>query len=88
VLLVAAVAYNVLQRLIVTRGGADARVVASLERDYKGKLSPVFYACGVAVSFWRPWVAGCVYVVVALGWFIPDRRIERVVREGEAGGQR
>jgi uncharacterized membrane protein len=85
VLLVAAVAYNVLQRLIVTRGGADPRVVASLDRDYKGKLSPVFYAAGVAVSFWRPWLAGCVYLLVALAWLIPDRRIERVVIEADAG---
>src|SRR3954465_5605438 len=46
VLLVAAVAYTILQRQIVTRGGADARVVASLQHDWKGKLSPVFYACG------------------------------------------
>jgi len=83
VLLAAAVAYNVLQRLIVTRGGADARVVASLRRDYKGKVSPVFYAAGVAASFWQPWVAGCVYVGVALVWLIPDRRIERAVSEGE-----
>jgi uncharacterized membrane protein len=84
VLLAAAVAYNVLQRLIVSRGGADARVVASLARDWKGKLSPVLYAAGVAASFWRPWAAGCVYVGVALVWLIPDRRIERAVSEGES----
>jgi uncharacterized membrane protein len=88
VLLVAAIAYSVLQRLIVTRGGADDRVAASLARDWKGKLSPVFYALGIALSFFRPWAAGCVYVAVALAWFIPDRRIGRVVNEAEATGRR
>jgi uncharacterized membrane protein len=84
VLLCAAIAYAVLQRLIVTRGGVDARVIASLARDWKGKLSPVFYACGVAASFFLPWLGGCVYLVVALMWLIPDRRIERVVSATEA----
>jgi uncharacterized membrane protein len=79
VLLAAAVAYNVLQRLIVTRGGVDGRVVAALREDYKGKLSPVPYGVGVGVSFLWPWVAWCLYVGVALVWLIPDRRIERAV---------
>jgi uncharacterized membrane protein len=84
VLVLAAVAYNVLQRLVVGRGGADARVAASLDRDWKGKLSPVLYTAGIAASFWRPWLAGSIYVLVALMWLIPDRRIERVIAELES----
>src|SRR3954467_9517709 len=75
VLLAAAIAYKVLQHLIVTRSGVDARVAESLSRDWKGRLSPLLYACGTGVSFWRPWLGGCVYVLVALTWLIPDRRI-------------
>src|SRR3954451_11628880 len=77
VLLCAAIAYVILQKLIVTRGDADARVAASLSRDWKGRLSPVLYGCGTAASFWRPWLGGGIYVLVALMWLIPDRRIER-----------
>ena len=83
VLLCAAIAYKILQHLIVRRSGVDARVVASLSRDWKGRLSPLLYACGTGASFWRPWAGGCVYVLVALMWLIPDPRIERVVGETE-----
>ena len=83
VLLLAAIAYKILQHLIVRRSGVDARVAASLSGDWKGRLSPLLYACGTGVSFWRPWLGGCVYVLVALMWLIPDRRIERVVSEVE-----
>jgi len=82
VLLLAAVAYEVLQTLIVKElGGGDSRLAQSLGRDWKGKLSPVLYAAAIGASFLQPWLAGGLYVLVALMWLIPDRRIERVVRE-------
>jgi uncharacterized membrane protein len=81
VLLMAALAYSILQNLIVAEAGADSPLARSIQRDYKGKLSQVLYAAGVAASFFRPWLAGCIYVAVALIWLIPDRRIERVVDE-------
>ncbi|MDB6148930.1 MAG: hypothetical protein JWQ44_378 [Chthoniobacter sp.] len=84
VLLMAAVAYSILQNLIVTEAGADSRLARSIQRDYKGKLSQVLYTAGAAISFFRPWLAGCIYVAVALMWLIPDRRIERVVDEMES----
>ncbi len=78
ILLLAAVAYNLLQRLIVADAGSElARVFA---RDWKGNLSPVLYACGIAASFFRPWLAGMIYVSVALLWLVPDRRIARLAR--------
>jgi len=81
VLLLAAVAYYILQTLIVAEQGPDSKLATSIGRDFKGKLSPVLYAVGIAASFLRPWIAGCIYVAVALMWLIPDRRIERVVDE-------
>jgi uncharacterized membrane protein len=79
VLLLAAIAYYILQNRIIAVAGNDSQLAQSLGRDWKGKLSPVFYAAGIAASFFRPWLAGCIYVFVALIWLIPDRRIARVV---------
>jgi uncharacterized membrane protein len=81
VLLLAAIAYYILQTLIIAEQGSDSKLAASLGRDLKGKLSPVLYAAGIAASFFQPWFAGCIYTFVALMWLIPDRRIERVVDE-------
>ena len=77
--LLAAIAYYILQSVIIAQQGRDSRLAASIGRDFKGKLSPVLYAIAIAASFFRPWAAGAIYVFVALMWLIPDRRIERVV---------
>ena len=83
VLLMAALAYYLLQSLIIAEEGRDSTLAASINRDLKGKLSPIFYATGIAASFFRPWVAGSIYVLVALMWLIPDRRIARIyARQG------
>jgi uncharacterized membrane protein len=82
VLLLAAIAYYILQRLIVNeQGGGESKLAKALGKDWKGKLSPVLYAIAIGVSFVRPGIAGCIYVVVALMWLVPDKRIERVVEE-------
>ena len=80
VLLMAALAYLLLQSLIITDEGRDSALAASINRDLKGKLATTFYAIGIAASFFRPWVAGSIYVLVALTWLIPDRRIARILR--------
>ena len=81
VLLMAAVAYFILQnRLITLNGGPDAPLAQAVGRDWKGKLSPVLYGVGIASSFVVPWLAGAIYVGVALMWLVPDRRIERTLR--------
>jgi len=78
ILLGSAVAYYLLQnRLIALNGGADAPLAHAVGRDWKGKLSPVLYLLGIASSFWLPWLAGTIYVAVALMWLVPDPRIER-----------
>ena len=79
VLLFAAVGYNILQNCIIAEQGCDSKLATSLGKDVKGKLSTVLYAVAVVVSFWVPWLAASLYVGVAGMWFIPDRRIERVV---------
>ena len=77
--LLAAIAYYILQSVIIAQQGRDSRLAAFIGRDFKGKLSPVLYAIAIAASFFRPRAAGGIYVFVALMWLIPDRRIERVV---------
>ena len=83
VLFLAAIAYYILQGLIIADQGCDSKLAAAIGRDYKGKLSPVLYAIAIAASFFRPWIAGCIYVFVALMWLVPDRRIERALAKRE-----
>ena len=87
VLLAASLAYWVLQRAILTAQGADSRLASAVGGDLKGKISPVFYMLAIALAFVRPWIADGLYVLVALLWLIPDRRIERVVAEAEGEGE-
>lgn len=81
VTLMTAIAYNILQALIVAQEGPDSKLARSIGRDIKGKLSPILYATAVGASFYKPWLAVSIYVTVAIMWFVPDRRMERVVRE-------
>ena len=81
VLLLASVAYYILQGLVIAGEGCDSKLAAAIGRDIKGKLSPVFYALAIGASFLRPWLAGALYVLVALMWLVPDRRIARALIE-------
>jgi uncharacterized membrane protein len=81
VMLLAAIAYYILQNLIIADHGCDSKLAASIGRDLKGKLSLVLYATAIVTSFFQPWISGGIYVVVALLWLVPDRRIARVVNE-------
>ena len=80
VLLMAAMAYVILQRLIIASQGPDSILKKAVRGDWKGKLSPVLYAVAILSTFWWKWIALGLYVVVALIWLIPDRRIENVLR--------
>ena len=80
ILLAAAVAYSILQnRLIALNGGPNSPLARAVGHDWKGKLSPMLYLLGIGSSFWLPWLAGAIYVAVALLWLVPDRRIERTL---------
>ena len=79
VLLMAAVAYGMLQRTILRREGAGSLLAQAVGRDLKGRLSPLLYLLAIPGAFLTPWISGMLYVAVALIWLVPDRRIERVV---------
>jgi len=74
--LLAALAYFLLQNVIVAAQGPDSTLHTALGRDLKGKISPVIYAIAIPLAFLSQWVALGLYIVVALMWLIPDRRIE------------
>jgi uncharacterized membrane protein len=80
-LLMPAIAYYLLQRAIMRRHGAQSLLARALGSDVKGKISPVLYAVGIALAFIVPWVSIAIYVLVAVIWLIPDRRIEHALRE-------
>ena len=82
-LLMAAIAYYLLQRAIIVNQGHDSLLKLALGRDWKGKLSVLLYLAGLLLAFVRPWIAIAVYVLVALMWLVPDRRIERVLAKQE-----
>jgi uncharacterized membrane protein len=79
VLLLAAIAYWLLQRAILSHEGPDSVLAEAVGADRKGKLSPVIYLIAIAATQIAPWISESLYVAVALIWLIPDRRIERVV---------
>jgi uncharacterized membrane protein len=77
VLFMAAVAYYVLQLTIMRQQGPRGALATALGRDWKGKLSPVLYLTAIPLAFFSPALANALYVLVALIWLVPDRRIER-----------
>ncbi|HKV72170.1 MAG TPA: TMEM175 family protein [Gemmatimonadales bacterium] len=79
VLFVSGVAYNILARALVSAHGADSVLAKAIGSDVKGVASVIIYGVGIAVAAFRPTVAFCLYVVVALIWFVPDRRIESLL---------
>jgi len=86
VLLMAAIAYWILQQRLIALDGPDSTLKRAVGGDWKGKLSPLAYITGIAASFWLPWVAEALYVAVALVWLVPDRRIEGTLQRTGAGG--
>ncbi len=83
VLLMAAIAYFILQNRILAVQGKDSLLSKALGKDLKGKTSPVIYLIAIISAFYIPWIAGALYILVALMWLIPDRRIEIIFRENE-----
>ncbi len=79
VLLMAAIAYYILQQFIIASQGSDSLLRKAIGRDWKGKLSPVLYVVAILVAFRAQWLSQGLYALVALIWLIPDRRIESVL---------
>jgi TMEM175 potassium channel family protein len=84
VLLMAAIAYYILQQVIMASQGESSLLAKALGSDVKGKLSPILYAAAIVSALFVCWVAHIIYVVVALIWLVPDRRIERTLAMGKA----
>ena len=82
VLLMAAVAYWVLQRAIIADQRDESLLAQAVGRDLKGKLSPLIYAVAILVAFYDERISQALYAIVALMWLIPDRRIARALRSG------
>jgi uncharacterized membrane protein len=81
VLLMPAIGYYLLELAIIHRHGAHSVLAEALGRDIKGKISIVFYAAGIALAFFAPVLSIALYVLVAVIWLVPDRRIEKALRE-------
>ena len=84
VLLMAAIAYFILQSRIIATEGKDSVLARAVGADWKGKLSPVLYVLAILIAFGSHWVSKAVYVLVALIWLVPDQRIERALARREA----
>lgn len=83
VLLMAAIAYWILQQLIIKSQGPGSILKEAIGGDWKGKLSPALYVVAILCAFWWPWASQGLYTLVALLWLIPDRRIERALSRKE-----
>jgi uncharacterized membrane protein len=81
VLLLAAIAYYILQQLIIAQQGKHSKLEAAVGKDIKGKISPLVYIVAIPLAFVNQWLSDGLYVLVALMWLIPDRRIESKLSE-------
>jgi len=79
VLLMAAIAYYLLQQAIIRSQGPDSILRKAVGRDWKGKLSPLLYIAAIAATLFSPWISEGIFVATALIWLIPDQRIEKVL---------
>jgi uncharacterized membrane protein len=82
-LFLAAVAYGILQRVIIKTQGSESVLARAVGHDIKGKLSPLMYLLAIPAAFVHQAIAGALYVAVALVWLYPDQRIERIVAASE-----
>lgn len=86
VLLMAAIAYYILQSTIIHKEGRNATLATAIGADWKSKISLLLYAVSIPIAFIPkvgPWISSGLFVIVAVIWFVPDRRIERVVEKHE-----
>jgi uncharacterized membrane protein len=81
VLMMAGISYTVLQWTIVACNGRGSRLAEAIGNDLKGKTSLVVYAASIGLAFVAPWIAIGLYVAVALMWLVPDRRIEKQLKD-------
>ncbi len=84
IMLMAAIAYFFLQNSIIRSQGEGSLLKHAVGNDLKGKLSPVLYIIGIAMAWVNEWISGAMFVLVAIIWLVPDKRIEKILKsEGE-----
>lgn len=81
ILLASAIAYFILQKLIIKNHGKESILAKALGKDIKGKISPILYIIGIILSFYNIFISGGMYILVAIIWLIPDSRIEKALKE-------
>ena len=81
VLLMAAIAFYILQRAIIAQQGRDSLLASAVGKDWKGKISPVLYFAAIPLAYLSSWISNGLFVLVALIWLVPDRRIERALKK-------
>lgn len=79
ILFFCAIAYFILSRVLIAHHGENSALAIAVGRDFKGKISVGFYAAAVLLAFINSWAACALYILVALMWLIPDRRIEKTL---------
>jgi uncharacterized membrane protein len=80
VLLMAAIAYFILQTVIIRTQGENSLLAHAIGKDIKGKMSPIIYLLAIGSNFFSQWISGALYVLVAFIWLIPDKRIEIILK--------
>ena len=83
ILLMAAIAYYILQRRIISNHGPDSVLARAIGKDLKGKISPILYFIAIGSTWINEWIAGAIYILVALIWIVPDKRIEVIFKNEE-----
>ncbi len=85
ILLMSAVAYYILQSRIIKNQGADSILARAIGKDLKGKISPILYIAAIGSCWISTWISGIIYVIAAIMWIVPDKRIEVILRNEEPG---
>jgi uncharacterized membrane protein len=81
ILLMSAVAYYLLAHILIRDNGPDCALAKAIGKDRKGIASIAIYLLGVIAAIWSPWISLALYVIVAIMWFVPDRRVENSLRD-------
>jgi len=82
VLLMAAMASTILKKLVLSEHGTDSLLSKALEKDVKEKLSTILYVLAIPLAFVNPWISAAIFIIVALIWIVPDKRIENALKKG------
>jgi uncharacterized membrane protein len=82
VLFMSAVAYYILQTVIISNHGPDSMLLKAIGNDFKGKISPILYFLAIFSTLISGWIAGAIYILVAFIWLVPDKRIEIIMKNG------